>query len=322
MAATAHSQSVTRRDNAGCGPNTNASRHHDCSYSTTQRLLPYHKTENTTLYHGDAATIMTRLDPGSVDCIVTSPPYYGQRDYGVDGQLGLESDPQVYLVRLVNAFDQAYHLLKPGGSLWVIIGDTYWSGKGKPTGPDTKQKHRRFDRPQDKSGPSPRPWCKPKQQLLIPHRFAIAMQEAGWIVRNDNIWHKPAPMPDPADDRSSLAHEFVFHFVKQRRYYYNMSAVAVPSTGKSKVKAPPSVWVVSSRPSRKKHAAVFPAELVYRPILATCPPGGIFLDPFCGSGTALAVAVASGEGRSAIGIDLSFSALEEAKAMLFSSNPS
>ena len=188
------------------------------------------KRTDVTLYRGDARNVVAHLANASVDCIVTSPPYYGQRDYGVEGQLGLEEHPQQYIDKLVATFHEAKRVLKPTGSLWVNLGDTYWSGKGKPKGEDKKQKYRRFPRPQDNTGP--RPWCVPKQLLLIPHRFAIGMQEDGWIVRNDNVWYKPSPTPDPVGDRCALAHEYVFHFVLKRRYYFNFDAVAVPSNGK------------------------------------------------------------------------------------------
>lgn len=277
---------------------------------------PYYSTPLIQLYQGDAMKVMIDFPEGSIDCIVTSPPYYGQRDYDVEGQLGLEAHPQTYINRLVAIFREARRILKPTGSLWVNIGDTYWSGKGRPHGPDTKQKHRRFERPQDRTGE--RPWCVPKQLLLIPHRFAIAMQDEGWIVRNDNVWHKPAPTPDPVDDRCATVHEYMFHFVKQRRYYFNTSAVAVPSSGTRATKAPPSVWTVSTMPSQKRHVAPFPLDLVLLPILATCPPKGFVLDPFCGSGTSLAATLTLGEDRQAQGIDLSLEALKEARAVLSS----
>jgi site-specific DNA-methyltransferase (cytosine-N4-specific) len=267
-----------------------------------------------TLFHGDAQYILSLLRSASVDCIVTSPPYYGQRDYGMDGQLGLEDHPREYIAKLVAVFREAQRVLKPTGSLWVNLGDTYWSGKGAPTGPDAKQRHRRFIRPQDRTGKQP--WCTPKQLLLIPHRFAIAMQDDGWIVRNDNVWHKPRPMPDPVDDRCALSHEYMFHFVTKRRYYFDAAAVAVHSTGPTKRKAPSSVWVVPTVPSGKKHAAVFPEGLVTLPITATCPPDGVLLDPFCGTGTALTVALRQAPRRSVIGIDISLEALTIARKLL------
>ncbi len=268
------------------------------------------------LYRGDAIKVLELLPEAFVDCIVTSPPYYGQRDYGVPNQIGLEDHPAEYIKRLVAVFRAARRVLKPTGSLWVNLGDTYWSGKGRPHGPDNKQKNRRFLRPQDRSGP--RPLCTPKQLLLVPHRFAIAMQDEGWIVRNDNVWYKVNPTPDPADDRSASAHEYMFHFVLRRQYHYDFDSVAVPSSGDRATKSPPSVWQIPTATNFKKHIAVFPEALVRLPILATLPQKGILLDPFCGSGTALAFAVAQGKGRRAIGIDISTSALEEAKELLSS----
>lgn len=266
-----------------------------------------------TLYHGDASAVLASLPSNSVDCIVTSPPYYGQRDYGVEGQIGLEAHPQQYVDRLVAIFHETQRVLKPGGSLWVNIGDTYWSGKGRPTGGDPKQKHRRFLRPQDAAGP--RPLCAPKQLLLIPHRFAIAMQEDGWIVRNDNVWHKTNPTPDPVYDRSASAHEYVFHFVRNRSYYYDHAAVAVDSKGNKTTKAPSSVWTITSASTFKKHIAVFPEELVRIPIHATLPPDGVLLDPFCGSATTLIYALRQQLGAHLIGIDISSNALAEAQTL-------
>lgn len=286
----------------------------DAWLSSTSTPHPYFRHGPVALYHGDAASVLGSLNGLSVDCIVTSPPYYGQRDYGADGQIGLEVHPNEYIDKLVDVFRRARLLLKPGGSLWVVIGDTYWSGKGRPRAEDAKRKYRRFDRPQDRVGRGD--WCVPKQQLLIPHRFAIAMQSDGWIVRNDNVWYKPTAMPDPARDRCAVSHEYVFHFVTQQEYYFDAAAIAVPAKSKVGKKSQPSVWTIPVKPSDKKHLAVFPPDLVRTPILATCPVGGLVLDPFCGSGTSLLEAVMGEACRSAIGIDISESALEEAKELL------
>lgn len=274
----------------------------------------FFQSSNITLYRGEAAKVLTVLPKASVDCIVTSPPYYGQRDYGVKDQIGLEEHPQKYIDRLITVFRAAKQVLKPTGSLWVNLGDTYWSGKGKPCGEDKKQKNRRFLRPQDKSGP--RPLCAPKQLLLIPHRFAIAMQEDGWIVRNDNVWYKVNPTPDPVEDRSASAHEYIFHFVLQRHYYYNYDAVSIPSNGGGKHKALPSVWHIPTATNFKKHVAVFPEALIKTPVLASLPKNGTLLDPFCGSGTALEYAIGHVKGSKGIGIDLSLPALREARKLL------
>lgn len=282
--------------------------------ATPLPLAAYFSSRRVVLYRGDAAKVLSQLKEASVDCIVTSPPYYGQRDYQVEGQIGLEDDPKLYIERLLKVFREARRVLKPTGSLWVNIGDTYWSGKGRSHGEDRKQKNRRFTRPQDKSGK--KPLCVPKQLLLIPHRFAIAMQDDGWIVRNDNVWYKVNPTPDPVKDRCASAHEYMFHFVLQRHYYYNHEAVAVPSRGKRETKTPPSVWEIRSTPTFKKHVAVFPEELVRIPIRATLPPDGILLDPFCGSGTALSYTMTQGCTTSMIGIDISETALAEARQLL------
>ncbi len=286
----------------------------DGSTASTQTLPIFYSADNITLFKGDAKDILTLLESDSVDCMVTSPPYYGQRDYDVDGQIGLENHPQEYINKLIEVFQEAWRVVKPTGSLWVNIGDTYWSGKGRSHGQDHKQKNRRFKRPQDKTGEPP--WCVPKQRMLIPHRFAIAMQDEGWIVRNDNVWLKSAPMPDPVRDRCSIVHEYIFHFVKQRKYYFDGKAVAITSNGDSKTKPPPSVWTVPTATTTKQHIAVFPEELVLLPIRATCPPKGTMLDPFCGSGTALTATLSQGGTRKVIGIDISEEALAEAKTQL------
>lgn len=285
----------------------------------SQELLPYFQSRDgaVTLFLGNAEDVVATLAEHSVDCIVTSPPYYGQRDYGVQGQIGLEQSPQQYIDRLVAVFERVRRVLKPTGSLWVNLGDTYWSGKGKPVGIDHKQKHRRFLRPQDRTGRGP--LGKPKQLLLLPHRFAIAMQENGWIVRNDNVWNKLNPTPDPVKDRSASAHEYMFHFVVSRKYYYDAKAVAVPTADGQGTKPPSSVWSMKSAPTFKKHCAVFPEELVRIPILATLPETGVLLDCFCGSGTALSFARERVNQARLIGIDISKSALEEAKCFLYKS---
>ncbi len=236
-----------------------------------------------------------------VDCIVTSPPFYGQRDYGVDGQIGLESHPQEFIDQLVETFALCWEVLSETGSLFVNLGDTYWSGKGAHKSQEAKQSARRFGlRPQDRPGEGI--WTRPKQQLLIPHRFAIAMQDAGWLVRNDNVWVKPNPIPDQVRDRSSSSKEYVFHFTKSRWYYYDRTKVGRTSPSGS-VLPPRDVWEVApSKGSGGRHKASFSEELVRIPILATTPTRGIVLDPFVGSGTSMILA--RKYGFRSIGIDL------------------
>ncbi|HEX8624914.1 MAG TPA: site-specific DNA-methyltransferase [Allosphingosinicella sp.] len=235
-----------------------------------------------------------------VNCIVTSPPFYGQRDYEVEQQIGLETHPSEFISSLADVFDATRTILADNGSLWVNIGDTYWSGKGQHRSSEAKQSARRFGiRPQDKKGDGK--WCVPKQLLLIPHRLAIEMQDRSWLVRNDNVWVKPNPIPDQVRDRCSISHEYVFHFVKERWYYFDKNAVGRSSEAGT-ILPPLDTWEVPPvRGQAVLHKARFSEELVRIPILTTTPPGGVVLDPFAGSGTSLLFA--RKHGFRAIGID-------------------
>jgi site-specific DNA-methyltransferase (cytosine-N4-specific) len=271
-----------------------------CSEALRRRA--FHATGTSLVFQAGASEAAGWLSEAGlkVDCIVTSPPFYGQRDYEVDGQLGLEDDPQDYINKLVGIFDAFIPVLKPTGSLWVNLGDTYWSGRGQHRSGEVKQSARRFGlRPQDRRRPGP--WTRPKQLLLIPHRFAIAMQDGGWIVRNDNVWVKPNPIPDQVRDRCCMSHEYMFHFVRQRFYYFAREVVGRPSL-RGTVLPPNDTWEVPPSRGGNGHKATFSAGLVSIPIRATCPPGGVVLDPFSGSGTALEFAI--GRGHRAVGIDI------------------
>ncbi|WP_245503979.1 DNA-methyltransferase [Rhizobium ruizarguesonis] len=242
-----------------------------------------------------------------VNCVVTSPPFYGQRDYGVDGQIGLEEHPSEFIENLRQSFDMCGSVLADNGSLWVNIGDTYWSGKGEHRSGEAKQSARRFGkRPQDNKGDGK--WCVPKQLLLIPHRFAIAMQDSDWIVRNDNVWIKPNPIPDQVRDRCSISHEYVFHLVKQRWYYFDKNLVG-RQTDTGSVLPPLDTWDVAPVRSKAVHRARFSEGLVRIPILTTTPPRGVVLDPFAGSGTSLLYA--RKHGFRCIGIDINRDFCEE-----------
>jgi site-specific DNA-methyltransferase (adenine-specific) len=266
------------------------------------RDAAYHADDSAILLRGDVKDELNRLVAAGlqVDCIVTSPPFYGQRDYEVDGQIGLEAHPSAFVDALIEVFELCGKVLRDTGSLWVNLGDTYWSGKGQHRSDEGKQGARRFGiRPQDKTGDGK--WTKPKQLLLIPHRFAIAMQDAGWLVRNDNVWVKPNPIPDQVRDRCSMSHEYMFHFTKERWYYFDQSRVA--RTTKTGSKLPPlDTWEVPPARGARGHKAAFSEELVRLPILASCPPEGIVLDPFVGSGTTMVVA--KRDGKRSIGIDI------------------
>lgn len=255
------------------------------------------------IFHGDVKTVLKQLADASVqvDCIVTSPPFYGQRDYSVDGQIGLEAHPRAFIEKLLEVFGLCWPVLRDTGSLWVNLGDTYWSGKGAHKSKEVKQSARRFGvRPQDMPGDGK--WARPKQLLLIPHRFAIAMQDDGWLVRNDNVWMKPNPIPDQVRDRCSTSHEYVFHFTKSRWYFFDQSSVGrkMPS---GRVLPPLDTWVVPpSKGNNGAHRASFSEELIRIPIQSTTPPNGIVLDPFNGSGTT--TLFAAKQNLRSIGIDL------------------
>lgn len=235
------------------------------------------------------------------NCIVTSPPFYGQRDYEVDGQIGLEEHPSQFIEKLVEIFGRCSPVLAQNGSLWINIGDTYWSGKGEHKSGEAKQNARRFGiRPQDRKGDGK--WCVPKQLLLIPHRLAIALQDTGWVVRNDNVWLKPNPIPDQVRDRCSISHEYIFHFVKERWYYFDKNVVGRPTESGS-VLPPLDTWEVTPAYGLQNgHKARFSEELLRIPILSTTPARGVVLDPFAGSGTSLIFA--RKHGFRCIGIDI------------------
>lgn len=275
----------------------------DIFRSPRLRQHAYYSDDHTIIFNMDVNRALDLLAEHGVmvNCVVTSPPFYGQRDYGVDGQIGLEEHPSEFIARLASTFDRCDPILAPNGSLWVNIGDTYWSGKGEHKSGEAKQDARRFGlRPQDRKGDGK--WCVPKQLLLLPHRLAIAMQDKGWTVRNDNVWLKPNPIPDQVRDRCSISHEYVFHFVKERWYYFDKNAVGRPTESGS-VLPPLDTWEVPPvRGLRKGHKARFSEELVRIPVLATTPVGGVVLDPFAGSGTSLIFA--RKHGFRSIGIDL------------------
>jgi site-specific DNA-methyltransferase (cytosine-N4-specific) len=265
----------------------------------------YYADENALIFNMDIREALKLLAKHNVlvNCVVTSPPFYGQRDYGVKGQLGLEQHPKAFIENLVESLNLCKPILAPNGSMWVNLGDTYWSGKGEHKSGEIKQSARRFGlRPQDKKGDGQ--LCVPKQLLLIPHRFAIAMQDEGWIVRNDNVWVKPNPIPDQVRDRCSISHEYVFHLVKERWYYFDKNIIGRTSDSGSML-PPLDTWEIApvrGNGHASLHRARFSEDLVRIPICSTTPARGIVLDPFAGSGTSLIFALK--HGHRCIGIDI------------------
>ena len=267
-------------------------------------MTTYYQDDSITLHHGDALETARTLEPASIDCIVTSPPYFRLRDYGNEGQYGLEDTPAAYVETMRALFSDLRRVLADDGTLWLNIGDSY--GKGKQLGG-------------------------------IPWRVAIALQDDGWILRNAVVWHKPNAMPTSIRDRLASKHEQLFIFAKSPKYHFDLDAIrqSHTSAGDSRNrpdfepkrtrnvggredgfttatggltyhplgKNPGDVWTIPPKPFKGAHSAVMPPELARRAILAGCKAGGIVLDPFSGSGTTGMVARANG--RKYVGIDIS-----------------
>jgi len=283
------------------------------------------------LINANALTIP--LADESVQCVVTSPPYWGLRDYGLgDGGLGLEPTPEAYVANMVAVFREVWRVLRPDGVLFLNMGDSYWGGGRGGNGPKRSENWQpEYDHPSWNH-----PVLKPKDLVGIPWRLAFALQADGWWLRSDIIWSKPNPMPESVTDRPTKAHEYLFLLAKAQRYYYDADAICedsiragdIPggdnSRGVGMFSVSPhaafngtvpsrrnrrTVWEIATAPYSGAHFATFPPALVEPCIKAGCPLGGIVFDPFAGSGTTLMVARQLG--RSAIGIDLSLPYLRE-----------
>lgn len=245
-----------------------------------------------TIFEGDALRVLRRLADRSVQCVVTSPPYWGLRDYGIPGQIGLEDTLPRFVGRLTEIFREARRILRDDGTLWLNIGDGYTSGNRGWRAPDKKNGARAMSvRPDTPEG------LKPKDLLGIPWRLAFALQDDGWYLRSDIVWHKPNAMPESVKDRPTRCHEYLFLFSKRQKYRYDRETV-LESNGRNLR----SVWSVNTQPFPGTHFATFPAKLIEPCILASTRQEDFVLDPFFGSGT---VGLVCQEfGRKFIGIEL------------------
>ena len=288
---------------------------------------------NTKIHAGDCIESLKKLPDASVNCCVTSPPYFGLRDYGCDGQIGLEETPEEFVAKLVAVFREVKRVLKDDGTCWVNMGDSYFSkqnsnrnglngslgGGGVRGGGEYKTQKRNAG----ETG------CKEKDLIGIPWMLAFALRADGWYLRQDIIWHKPNPMPESVTDRCTKAHEYIFLLSKSRQYYFDSDLIRTPlkettkkrvesgwncdranisSEGSQGIKvekmgtrfAPEkgankrSVWSVNTHSYREAHFATYPPDLIKPCILAGCPEDGIVLDPFGGSGTTAQVAMENG----------------------------
>lgn len=290
---------------------------------------------NNQIIHGNAETIAPTLPEQCVHTIVTSPPYYGLRDYGNTEQIGLEETPTAYINRLVGVFQSLRPCLRDDGTLWVNLGDSYaGSGKGGACYPDNAMKYKQgtniMGTSKNISKVNTKAVCKPKDLIGIPWMFAFAMRDAGWYLRQDIIWAKKNCMPESVKDRCTKAHEYIFLFSKQQKYYYDYQAIQEKSIdGTSRKDKTPterkryptdvingvrnrnkeyqkankrSVWHVETQPFKEAHFATFPPKLITPCILAGAPEQGVVLDPFIGAGTTALVALRNN--RNFIGIEL------------------
>lgn len=285
---------------------------------------------------GDALTVLRTLPDGYCRCCVTSPPYFNLRDYGVPGQIGLEPTMQEYIARLVEVFAEVKRVLTDDGTLWVNIADSYsGSGKGAALYPENAKKYKQGTNTGScgVAAITKNKYDLPNKNLMgIPWRLAFALQDDGWILRQDIIWDKSNCMPESVRDRCTKSHEYIFLFAKRQRYYFNAEAIKEPiasrgSCNKKRKERPVpgiskggfagnipfeyvtdyrnkrSVWnMPTTSGSGKNHYATFPDELAVNCILAGTAEGDVVLDPFVGSGTTCRVA--NRYGRQYIGIDL------------------
>lgn len=284
---------------------------------------------------GDALEVLRQMPDESIHCCVTSPPYWGLRDYGVEGQLGLEKTPDEYVIKMIAVFCEVRRVLRNDGTLWLNLGDSYArnpkkGGSGTPNG--------RNNRGENYTGNKSLGDLKEKDLVGIPWRVAFALQKDGWYLRSDIIWSKPNPMPESITDRPTKAHEYLFLLAKSERYFYDAEAIKekadpasaarynyefsgapkgatiCPDDEKGQRTRPEgirefdgtrnkrSVWTVNTQSYSEAHFATFPPKLIEPCILAGCPKDGIVLDPFMGAGTT--GLVAAKHSRNFVGIEL------------------
>lgn len=301
--------------------------------------------KNIKILQGNCIDKIKELENNSINCVVSSPPYFGLRDYGVDGQFGLEKTYQEYLSNTVKIFETFKPKLKDTATIWWNVGDSYSSGLRTSTTNQSLRGNKNYGvtrTPVQKN-------IKEKDLLMIPNRVAIALQDAGWYIRSEIIWHKPNPMPESVKDRPTNCHEKIWLITKNKKYYYDHESIKEPTTESTKQRYKSgwkgneerdyvngkqnhfskyigtekskedalkgrnkrNVWTITTKPFKDAHFATFPKDLIEPCIKAGCPEDGIVLDPFGGSGTTGIVAAQNN--RNAILIELNQKYIDIAK---------
>jgi DNA modification methylase len=298
---------------------------------------------NATILLGDARTRLADIPDQSVQCVITSPPYWGLRDYGTTNQIGLEQTPSDYVREMVTVFDAVWRVLKDDGVLWLNLGDSYAGNTSRASTNGRAGFGTEREGVFTKTGDG----IKPKDLVGVPWRVAFALQEAGWYLRQDIIWHKPNPMPESVSDRCTKAHEYLFLLSKSSRYFFDNKAIAedavtsntghrfggskygdsedefhrtkgetYTATGKRNKR---DVWTIPTKPFKGAHFAVMPEALVQPCVLASSTEGDTILDPFTGSGTVAVVALQ--HNRNFIGTELNPEYASIAEQRITSVNP-
>lgn len=299
-----------------------------------------------TIHNIDCLTGLKQMDSDSIHCCVTSPPYYGLRDYGNPEQIGLEKTPEEYVSKIVEVFREVKRVLKDDGTLWLNIGDSYsGSGKGRMGDGTSNATGKQATSIGTTEGILIKTQVSmpPKNLIGIPWMVAFALRADGWYLRQDIIWSKPNPMPESVTDRCTKSHEYIFLLSKSSNYYYDAAAIKEDSVCAAEQRESKKqgnfdgmrhkfkdikhlsesfmavtekrnkrdVWTVASQPFHYSHFATFPPKLIEPCILAGCPEGGIVLDPFMGSGTTGMVAKA--HNRNYIGFEINGEYIEIAQ---------
>ncbi len=290
------------------------------------------------IYCGNCVEVLKTFSDKSINCCITSPPYYGLRDYGVSGQIGNEDTPEQYIEKLVNVFEEVRRILKDDGVLWLNLGDS-WAGSNQGAGTKNLTKKQASNHGTNymntdthKSKLSKLIGYKPKDLIGIPWMAAFALREAGWYLRQDIIWAKGNTMPESVKDRCTKSHEYIFLLSKSRKYYFDYESIKEPAVTQPKardknkegyqadypkgdrfssgervygadgMRNKRDVWNVNIKPCKEAHFATFPDTLIEPCVLAGCPEGGIILDPFMGAGTT--GIVSKRNNRNYVGIEL------------------